>query len=406
MTHPVRARPSSLALIIACNAALQLQESVTPLPPTDEEREGTAAHWVARRFLAGYGHELPVNAKFMSEGQEWVVDADMHAGALLYARTMGVPDPEMHIEETLPVKRVHDTECIGTPDAWRFFADARDAYHECPPGLPRDKFDAGRIRLVRVGDYKYGHRHVEVFEHVQTSAYITAVMDKLELLDIDDDLYIEIFIVQPRSYHPDGPVRVWRTKAINLRNIIIDANTAVDQALMPLGESFAPKATPGPHCGDCKARHVCRALQNASMKWVDYSHTAERVELDPMATGIELVLLSEAIKRLEARHSGLYAQAENMARSGQAVPYWHMEGGRSILTYFDNVNADELVGLGDLIGIDVRKKLQRKDLVVTPTQAINLGIEPEVMKAYAHRPPGALKLVRDNSITARKVFSK
>jgi hypothetical protein len=201
-------------------------------------------------------------------------------------------------------------------------------------------------------------------------------------------------------------VRVWRTKAINLRNILVDANDAVDRALMPLGESFAPKATPGGHCIDCKARHVCRALQASSFKWVDHSYTAERVELDSIAVGIELAIIKEAQKRLEARATGLEAQAEAMLRSGQSVPHFHMGPGKSVLTYHDDVNADELVGLGDLLGIDLRKKLQRKDLVVTPTQAINLGIDPDVMSAYATRPTPALKLTRDNSVTARKVFAK
>jgi hypothetical protein len=378
---------------------------VPPLPQTPEKREGTAAHWVARRYLAGFAHELPVNAKFVSEGEEWTVDADMHAGAMMYCRAMNAPDPEMHIEETMPITRVND-ECAGTPDGWRYFEDARQAYQVCPPGLPEGRFNEGRIKLVRVGDYKYGHRYVEVFENPQLSSYAAGVMEKLGLLDIDDDLYIELILVQPRCYHREGQVRYWRTKAIALRNILIDANTAADQALMPLGESFAPKAHPGKHCSDCEARHVCVALQNSSMKWVEYSQTAERAELPPLAVGIELVVLSEALKRLEARKTGLEAQAEALLRAGQPVPYWHMEAGGAKLTYFDNVNADELVGLGDLIGINLRKVLQRKDLVVTPTQAIQLGIDPEVMKAYASRPPGAMKLARDNSITARKVFSK
>jgi hypothetical protein len=406
MTHPVRVRPSSLALVIACNASLQLQESVPPLQPTKEKREGTAAHWVARRYLAGFAHELPVGTKFPSEGETWEVDDDMHAGAMMYMRAMNAPDPEMHIEEWLPITRVHQSECAGTPDGWRFYQDARQAYQTCPAGLPEGKFNAGRIKLLRVGDYKYGHRFVEVFENPQLSAYAAGVMELLGLLDIDDDLYIELVLVQPRSYTREGQVRYWRTKAIGLRNVLIEANDAADRALMPLGESFAPIAEPGKHCLDCEARHVCTALQNAGMRWIEYAGTAERTELSPLAAGIELVVIHEAMKQLEARKTGLEAQAEALLRAGQPVPYWHMEAGQSKLTYFDNVNADELVGLGDLIGVNVRKTLQRKDLVVTPTQAIQLGIDPEVMKAYAHRPPGALKLARDNSTTARKVFSK
>lgn len=406
MQRIYRARPSALALTIACNASLQLQESVPPLPETDEEAEGTAAHWVARRHLAGFAHELPVGAKFHSGGKEWTVDDDMHAGATMYLRALGGYHPEQNVEKFVEVKRVHYTECAGTPDAWRFFPDARLAYAQRPDDMPEHAYDAGLVKVLRVGDYKYGHRYVEVFENAQLSSYAAGILDELELGDLDELLYVELVLVQPRSYHRDGPVRVWRTKAVNLRSIINDAHEAVDVALMPLGEPFAPKAKTGPHCLDCKARHVCAALLGNVQRLVDYSHTAERVELTALALGQELAIIEDAIDRLKARQTGLAAQAEHWLRSGSVVPFYHMEPGQSKLTYHDDVNADELVSLGDLIGIDVRKKLQRKDLVVTPTQAIALGIDPEVMKAYASRPPGAMKLARDNTITARKVFSK
>lgn len=402
-----RIRPSGLALTVACNASLQLQESVAPLPPTDEEAEGTAAHWVARRYLAGYGPELPVGAKFHNEGRDWTVDADMHAGAILYHNALGGCHTDLHVEEYVECKRVHYTECAGTPDAFRFYHDARTAYAACPDGLPVDRFLAGRIKLLRVGDYKYGHRYVEVFENFQLGAgYASGILDKLGLHDIDEDLYVELILVQPRSFRREGPVRVWRLPAIELRHNVNDAHEAADVALMPLGEPFAPKAKTGKHCLDCRARHVCMALQTQTMSLVDYAHTAERVELPPMALGQELAIVEDAITRLEARQSGLAAQAEAMIRAGGAVPFYGMAPGKSILQYLDDVNTDELVGFGDLINVNLRRKQERKDLVVTPTQAIQLGVDEEAMKAYAHRPPGKLKLARINSVTVRKVFNK
>lgn len=398
--YPVRARPSSLALIIACHAALQLQELVPVLPPTDEQAEGTAAHWVARRHLAGFGHELPIGAKFQSDGQEWTVDADMFYGAMLYARTVGV-HPDNHIEEWLAVPRVHESECAGTPDAWRFFNDARDAYRECPPGIPIEKFNAGKIRLLRVPDYKYGHRYVEIFENPQLSSYATAVLDKLEISDTDPDLYVELMLVQPRSYHPDGPVRIWRVQAHTLRAMLNVAHNAVGLAL-----GANPTAKTGPHCIDCTARHECEALRRNTLRIVDFTHSAERTQLPPEALAQELMIVQDARKQLEAREAGLEAQAEAILRAGGRVPFYSMKPGRSNLTYFDDVNTDELVSLGDLVGVDLRKKLQRKDLVVTPTQAIDLGIDPAVMNAYASRPPGKMKLTRDNPTAARKVFAK
>lgn len=76
-------RPSGLALLVECAASAKLQASVPLLPPTEEELEGEAAHWVAMRYAAGYGRELPVGAKFMSKGREWTVDLDMVTGATM-----------------------------------------------------------------------------------------------------------------------------------------------------------------------------------------------------------------------------------------------------------------------------------------------------------------------------------
>lgn len=407
MSEHARVSPSSLSLTVACNASLQLQESVPPLPETDEEAEGHAGHWIARRYVAGYGAELPVGTKFQYRGTEWKVDADMFAGAKLYERALGGVHPDLHIEERVEVKRVHLFECWGTPDAYRYFNDARAAYESCPPGLPAERFAAGKIKIIRVGDYKYGHRYVEVFENFQLGSYVSGVADAFGLDDLDDNLYVELVLVQPRSYHINGPVRMWRTKLIDLRAIINVANNAAHRALTPFNAPIgAPLATTGSHCIDCKARHVCAALQKNVMHLVDFSHSPERVELPAWALGQELLIVQDARKRLEAREEGLAAQAEAVLRAGQSVPHYSMGPGRSILTYFDDVNTDELVGLGELIGIDLRKKLERKDQVVTPTQAIQLGIDEAVMRSYAHRPKGALRLVRDNPVTARKVFSK
>lgn len=403
-----RARPSSLALIVACHASLLMQESVPPLPETDEEAEGTAGHWVARRMVAGYGHELPVGAKFHSGGREWAVDMDMFSGAVMYARALGAPHPTLQIERTMPIERIHPTECGGTPDAWNYFPDAREAYgNECPSGVPPELFHSGQIKLIRVGDYKYGHRFVEVFENHQLVSYAGGIIDALYLTDTDPTLYVEMILVQPRSYHRDGPVRVWRVRADQLRNLLITENDAVGRALADnLGGHFAPMATTGRHCLDCKARHVCGALQVNVQSLVDFAHTAERTELPALALGQELAIVDDALKRLEARQTGLAAQAEALLRAGQAVPFYHMEPGQSRLTYFDNVNVDELVGLGDLVGINLRRPQERKDLVVTPTQAIQLGIDAIVMDSYADRPPGKTKLTRDSAIIARKVFAK
>ncbi len=400
-----RIAPSSLSITVACNASVQLQEMVPPLPETEDQAEGNAGHWVARRYIAGYEHEFVEGTEFNYNGRIWTVDADMHAGAIMYQRAMGAPHPGLFIEHSVQIKRVHDTECAGTPDARQFFNDARTAYTSCPPGLPEQKFINGQIKLIRVGDYKYGRRFVEVFENYQGVAYITGVADTLGLSDADDNLYFEFILVQPRSYHKDGPVRIWRGKLNSLRGLVNIANGSAQAALMPLNGPHAPLARTGKHCLDCDARYLCGTLQLNVNHVAHYAGSAERVDLNPEALGQELMIVDDAIELLKARKTGLDAQAESFIRGGKNVPHYHMEQSATRLTYKDDVNSNELLSLGDIVGVDLRKKLELKDLLVTPTQALQLGIDPEVMKHYAERPKGKFVLTRDNPIIAKKVFS-
>jgi len=396
--------PSSLALIVACRASLKLQLSVPLLPPTEEELEGTAAHWIAQQYAAGYAANWPVGAKFKSGGREWTVDLDMVTGATMYARAAGGPHPYLRLEEAVRISRIHPEHCYGTPDGWRMFTNPSEAWPVELPGelaqLP--EFVPARAKLVRVIDYKYGHRYVEVFENYQLAAYARGVMEHLELTDNDPDLWLELIVVQPRNYHRDGPVRRWFLHASDLRAMINIAHAALREAL----ESPNPTATTGDHCTDCKARHACSAYQRLTYACIDFSTTAEVVNMPPDALGQELNLVDEAIARLEARRTGLAAQAEALLRTGKSIALYHMEAGESRLVYRDDVSIDEVVGLGDLLGIELRKLQKLKDVLVTPTQAVQLGIDEGVIAAYAHRPPAALKLARDNSTIARKVFAK
>lgn len=386
--------PSSLNLVVACLASPHLQAQVPALPPTEEELEGEAAHWVAMRYAAGYGRELPVGSKFKSRHREWEVDGDMVTGAMMYVNALGGPHSTLRLEDPVDIPRIYPSNYYGTPDGWRFFPQ-----YNFPAEL---RLPRSTIKLLRVADYKYGHRFVEVFESYQLSAYASGVMHRLQLTDNDDDLWVELILVQPRSYHREGPVRIWRGPAHMLRATLNVAKSAVTESR----DTPHPPARTSEHCVDCKARHVCKTLQYATQTLIDFSTTAEVVEMPAEAMGQELALVEDAIQRLEARQTGLAAQAEALLRQGRPVAFYHMSPGQSRLTYLDNVTAEEITSFGDLIGIDLRKPQTLKEKLVTPTQAIALGIAPDVMKSYASRPPAAFKLTRDNSITARKVFAK
>lgn len=367
--------PSSMALTVACSASVQLQNKVPPMPQTEEEAEGHAWHWLALQFARGRDPAFPLGAKFEHGGHTWEVDAEMHSGAALWARQW---PRSAYLETPVNCSAIHEEHCSGTPDGFEFVP-----FGTGPMNKP----------LLRIGDFKGGFRHVEVFENPQLLSYYVGALEFFGLSDAD--LIVEFFIVQPRSYTHEGPVRTWRIPAIDLRALVNIMNSAAHAALAP-----KPVATTGRHCLDCKARHACRTLQYTTANLVDFSGTGELSPLDPSSMGQELRIVEEAIKRLEARRSGMAPQVEALLRAGELVPHYELGPGQSRRQWLAQYGAEDIAAVGDMLGVGLRKTLA----VLTPTQAIAAGIDESVISLYAERAKPSLKLQRTSNIAARKAL--
>lgn len=371
MSAHARIAPSSLARIVACPGSLALIESVPALPPTEETLEGDAGHWVAAQYAAG--NRLSIGTK-TPQGLD--VDADMIAGAELWAKHVGTDGVS---EMPVTIERIHATDCWGTPDSWQFTAP-----------------------LLRVSDYKYGFGYVEVFENWQLIAYTIGLLDMLCAQGYaDTDVRIDLAIVQPRSYHRNGPVRHWRKPDGQLMRGS-DLRALCNVAMMAAAEALKPNAPTraGTHCLHCDARHVCETLRYAASHAVEFVGKATPTALHSVALGTELQILHSVQTLLKARLSGLEQQAESALRAGAHVPGFAMESGQSRLKW--KLPVDQVVAIFEAQDMNVCKPLD----VITPTQAKDrFKIDDAVMGLYADRPPGAMKLSKSSTTDARKVFN-
>lgn len=366
-----RVAPSALHLTVPCPGSLQLQESVPPTPLTEEQAEGELGHLVARKYAEGAGAEWPHGRKYKVGPHEFELDDDMIDGAAIYTDEAQAGG---RYEEAVAIPDVHPTLCWGTPDYWRVIIETY-------------------LKLLKVIDYKYGHRFVEVFEHYQLIAYAAGVA---RFLGLALDFPVTLVIVQPRNYS-HGAVREWKTTVGELYRIC--AEKIAPRVELALGPN--PPTYTGRHCLDCRARHACTTLQTATTNLVDYSGTAEAREMPNEAVGQELRILKEAIKRLEARYTGLYEQASNLARGGFSIAHWNLEPGVGRLKWKDDVKPQQVAEMGDLFGLELRKPLAVK----TPTQCIQAGVDKAIIdRDYAHRPQGAMRLVQDDTTRTRKIF--
>lgn len=373
MSHALLA-PSSAARWGICALSASLEAACPESETSPASLEGTAAHWVVERVLQGAGfvpgefapNGLPVN-------QEMLEGADLVRQTISDSIGPGWQDV-LKIEERVRIRRVHADHCWGTPDysAW-----------------------IGEQHLW-LFDYKFGFSHVEVRENKQLIAYAAGLLDEAGIDGLQEQkVTIHMVIIQPRSYHRDGPVRVWNVRACDIRAEVNKLRNQAEMAVLP-----SPPATPHPDaCKNCRGRHACEALQREAYAAADKSQEASPLDLSPHALGLELRNLTRAQKLLEARVSGLEAQVVGTIKQGKLVPFWAMESAKGNLAW--DKSDEEVFALGTICGVNLAKA----PTPITPTQAKKAGIPASLVDAYASRPPGVAKLIYDDGTKARLTFT-
>jgi len=368
-----RIAPSSLHITTPCPGSVILSEAMPELPRTEEEAEGDAAHWVA--LWAAY-HQLELTSLAGQTAPNGVeITDEMIDGALLYVETVGEAPGAGEVQLAIP--RIHSTECGGTPDWWTWTVAAK---------------------VLRVIDYKFGFRFVEVWENHQLVAYAIGLMDFLGLTE--EDCVLELTVVQPRSYHPDGPVRTWRVAPSKLRAFVNTMHQSAVEALSP-----NPSTHTGAHCLDCKARSACLTYQQATGGIMDYIGKAQPNLQTPNDIGRELALVQDMRQRLKGRETGLEAMAEHFARQGKAIPGFSMQSKAGRLKWLEDTNVAEVEGM--VLALTGQSALKPPALL-TPTQTKKLfkKVDAVVIDGYANRPNGAMALVRDNMAKLSRIFQK
>ena len=155
MTQHAIIAPSSLDRIVACPGSVYLSSLMPAQPERPEATEGDAAHWVAMRIALG---EVVKKGETAPNGV--LVDSEMIEGGETYADALDyLPGIA---EKTVTITAIHHSQCFGTPDFFQY---------------------APNTHTLRVTDYKYGFRYVEVYENWQLMAYASGVMEFLGLSD-------------------------------------------------------------------------------------------------------------------------------------------------------------------------------------------------------------------------------
>ena len=368
------AAPSSRARHIQCTQSITLEAQFPELEETEEQREGTAAHWAVSEMLSGrlvdVGQIAP-NGYVLTH--EMMLGADLMYDDVCKALTpYGLKPHQGQIEQRVRIDRVFPG-LFGSPDFYIVVA------------LP------GQRPMLMLWDYKFGHRFVEVFENAQMVDYIAGICGDAH--DTHPGVDIVVTIVQPRSYSSEGPVRRWKTDLSKLRALVNISSNAVHEGLGP-----NPRARVGDECRDCRARFACPQLQRSGFAGMDEAKRVTPEVMTPANASLELRLLQHSITLLKARASGLEQQIDKDIRSGKPVPGWMLVPGEAREKW--KVPASQVITTGKLMRLDLAKPQE----AITPRQARDKGFDPAIVALLAERGPAGMTLVEDDGTAARKVF--
>lgn len=341
------------------------------LPPSTEEsdneaaEDGTACHWLGAEVWEG---RTPAVGSLSPNGRE--ITDDMYDAVDLYHAQLRTPCSEgmrWWIEQSVSCATIYPG-IIGTPDA--------------------AGYKPGHLKVV---DLKYGFSYVEVFDNDQLIVY---AVSKAAELQLPPGTLVELVIVQPRSFHRDGPVRTWTTTLAQLQAHVDRLRAAAVAAMGP-----APLCTVGEWCRECPARYRCVALQAAAYGAMERAYSATPLQLESAALAMELRHLDEAGKRIEARMNALKAQAEQLMRAGAVLPGWSLEATFARETWQPGME-QQVIAFASLLGANITKP--RK--AITPNQARKL-LPPGTVEAFSHRPSTGVALRRQDPKTVAKRFT-
>lgn len=357
--------PSSAHEWVKCDGWLAMQAAVPQLEESEESRLGTLAHEYAADMIAYGGHAI--NIRELPDDYHEAADFYIDYCLRLCEKLDAAGGRNVAQGETLvrTLTLVH-SEVWGTSD---FFA-----YDDLN-------------NTLEIVDAKFGHKSVDPYKNYQLACYAAGISSSF-IRYVPER--IKFTIVSPRCY-TSGPVNSWETTAGELIPMFDELKAAAERNLSGTGTCNS-----GPHCTTCNARTRCPAAIDSGMGLYELSTQATPLSPTPRDIGLQLSIVTAALKRLESVESALQGEAEALIRANQSVPGWAMAAIKGHRQWEDPKAALEM---GELLGVDLRS-----DKLKTPAQAEKL-IDKSIVQQYASSPSRGYKLKAETKADISKIFS-
>lgn len=322
---------SSMERWEACPGSVRLSEGVEG-EDSAYAKEGTVAHSVAEDCIKTMCLNNPPMHPFefageIRDGVE--VTEEMCEAVLVYidaVQKVAKKGAIVKVESRLHLKAI-DNDLFGTSD--------------CSVYVPSEK------TLYSI-DYKHGAwLPVDVEGNPQLLYYALGAMLERPL-DVE---FIELMVVQPRCFHPQGPVRSWRISIHDL----IEWSFKLEAAAKATKDPNAP-FSPGEHCRWCPAAGFCRTLEETCMSIYEENKDTTKYDPEHLADVYEkLGLVDTWIKSVRG-----FCYREALA--GRVIPNHKLVDGRKSREFKDRKEAIDFLKMYGLEDADIFTKPDLKSV--------------------------------------------
>jgi hypothetical protein len=345
-------------------------------------QEGTAGHAVAALCLTEKQDAIEYVGRTV-EGIE--IDEDLSEAVQVYLDTIREDQRrggKLLVEQKFHLKHLHP-QFFGTADCVRPGLDKILSVYDA-------KFGRGEIvEVVRPGDKP----------NLQLAFYALGAMHALErvIASIGIDC-IELVIVQPRAWHPWGPVRREVFSIEEIKDVAVELVQAAHLAEQP----NAP-LVPGDHCTFCRGAATCPALRAFTLEAAqlefgdDMTLPVKGMVPDPATlTGMEVSRILDAAEIFEVWLTAVRNRAHVLAES-QGIPGWKLVAKQARRKWADEAKALEELSFG--FGVEYSSMIETK--LKSPAQMEKLlsatDRKSAAFKALCPPVSSGLTLVRDTN---------
>ena len=371
-------RPSSAPMWGVCSGSVMASMGAPDID-TEQKREGTAAHWAGELALQSGGMCADYEGRLHANGVR--IDAEMCEAAQVYVddvrRVLAEFGGELQTEVKLEMPSIHPEN--------RGYVDGMVAVYA-----------VGRLFLW---EFKYGRRRVDAKDNLQMVDYAAGIKDMYGIDGhAEQHTRIDLIVVQPRCFKPNGPVDTWSVLLSDLRPYWNQLRAKAEEA------TTNPKFTAGKQCRDCPAIIRCDTAAMYNYSVYQYGDQPYEINtLDDKQIATEYRNMSDAFEVVKARRDALHDEIKHRINAGRETGMrLSSKPGRSAWT----VDKAAVIATFKAIGVDASKSD-----IKTPTQVEKLVPAEHaetaalMLKQLSQRNYSSELIEADQSIASR-VFSK